>query len=68
MALVQWCCGASYFLPLISFRDDSSWWKQYIEFDPSIDVDTNELYNNNSIGLLPNNFNVKNPGHKSWCP
>ena len=50
-----------------SFRDDSTWWEQYIEFDPGISIEIIDLYNNYGIGLLVNNCNVESPGDKSWC-
>lgn len=50
-----------------SFRDNSSWWNQYIEFDPGISIVSIDLYNNYSIGLLVNNFDTQSPGDKSWC-
>ena len=50
-----------------SFRDDSSWWEQYIKFDPDISIETIALFNNYDIGLLVNNFDVGSPGDKSWC-
>lgn len=50
-----------------SFRDDSSWWEQYIEFDLGISIETIDLYNNYGIGLLVNNCDVESPGDKSWC-
>lgn len=40
-----------------SFRNDSSWWEQYIEFETGIRVAQEFLYSNNkSFGLLVNNF------------
>ena len=50
-----------------SFRNDSSWWKQYIDFDPGSGIAEVDLYTNKSIGLLVNNFNRDAPGDKSWC-
>ena len=50
-----------------SFRDDSSWWEQYIEFDPGNSIETIDLYNNYDIGLLVNKFNAERLGDKSWC-
>lgn len=41
------------------FRDHSSWWDQYIEFDSGIIITTIDLYTNGSIGLPVNNFNVE---------
>ena len=50
-----------------SFRNDSSWWKQYIEFDPSTGIAEIDLYINKSIGLLVNSFDNRSLGDKSWC-
>ena len=49
------------------FRNDSSWWEQYIDFDPGIRVAQEYLYTNYSVGLLVNNFDAQRPGDKSWC-
>ena len=46
-----------------SFRNDSSWWKQYTD----IGIAEIDLYINNSIGLLVSSFENKYQGDKSWC-
>lgn len=50
-----------------SFRNDSSWWKQYINFDPGVGIAEVDLYINMSIGLLVANFDARSPDDKSWC-
>ena len=50
-----------------SFRNDSSWWEQYIESDPGIGIAEVDLYINHSIGLLVDNFASTTSGNGSWC-
>ena len=46
-----------------SFRNDSSWWKQYTD----IGIAEIDLYVNKSIGLLVSSFANAFAGDKSWC-
>ncbi len=46
------------------FRDHSSWWDQYIEFDSGIIITTIDLYTNGVLGSQ-STTSMSNPGDKS---
>lgn len=50
-----------------NFRNDPSWWQQYIEVDPKFGIAEVDLYIGRSIGLLVSNYANKTLGDKSWC-